>query len=421
MNRERRGVVRSAPVAAALLAALGFAVGASAAADVEDEYKQGLVAVEKNDWTVAAQHLEAAIAERPKESARLLRYLYFHPYLPHYYLGIARAELGDCRTALVEWAESEGQGVIAGRDEYADLKARRARCEETVSAAEAAAARAAAAVERAAAAAADLADLAAGAEMEALWHEGEPSFAGRQEEAERKLQAARESLAGAKESLDGGAARAAEVLAGEARNLFAAVDRDARRRRDEVRQHRQARREDFERQRAAAAELLAGMADLEPYPPRIHADRTEVEKLLAEGEALDPSTRPVDLEQLGERLGEALGRLRAAIAPPPQELRAAATAYFAGDYGRTLELLAGTPFRDRRSAAHAFLLRAAAGFALAAGGGVGGDGEGARLLDHARQDAVACHQADPSLDPPAKFYSPRFVAFFKESVAAGGG
>ena len=117
-------------------------------------------------------------------------------------------------------------------------------------------------------------------------------------------------------------------------------------------------------------------------------------------------------------MSEALGRLRAAIAPPPQELRAAAAAYFAGDYGRTLELLAGTPFRDRRSAAHAYLLRAAAGFALAAGGGV--DGEGSGLLEQARQDAAACHRADPSLEPPAKLYSPRFVAFFKESVAAGG-
>ena len=188
MSRGLRGLVAPVPALAALLAAvLGLAVASGATADVEDEYKQGLAAVEKGDWAAAVRHLEAAIAERPKESSKLLRYLYFHPYLPHYYLGIARAELGDCRAALAEWAESEGQGVITGRDEYADLKTRRGRCEEAVGAAEAAAARAAAAVERAAAAAGDLADLAAGAEMEALWHEGEPSFASRQEAAERKL------------------------------------------------------------------------------------------------------------------------------------------------------------------------------------------------------------------------------------------
>ena len=273
MTRGRRGFVRSAPAAVALLAAVlgvgpgverggrrGGRIQAGARGGREERLDGGRPAP-------GGGHRRASEGERSK----LLRYLYFHPYLPHYYLGIARAELGDCRTALAEWAESEGQGVITGRDEYADLKARRTRCEEAVSAAEAAAAQAAAAVERAAAAAADLADLATGAEMEALWREGEPSFADRQKEAERKLQTAREGLAAAKDSLDEGAARAAENLAGEARTQFAAVDRDARRRRDEVRQHRQARREDFERQRAAAADLLAGMADLQPYPPRIRA------------------------------------------------------------------------------------------------------------------------------------------------------
>ncbi len=420
--RAGGGVRRPAAVARGVLAAL-FAIavaggGAPAGAtDFLDSYKKGLEFAEREDWAAAAQEMEEAIADRPQETGRLLRHLYLKPYLPHYHLGVARAELGDCRAALAAFAESESQGAIQGRDEFADLQARRTACEARTSAAEAAAGRAAEAVKRAAAAADTVAGLAGAHELAGEWERGEPSFAARQREAGGRLAAARERLATSGSGQDTAAFEEVTAEAVAARGQFEAIGRDAEARIAEIRERRQAGREALDRAAAAARSTLEATADLAPYPPQVGSRRSEVEQLVAESDRLAAEAPAAEAEALRERLATAVARLQGAAAPPPEELLSAADAFFAGDYDRTLELLDGARFRDNRSVAHAHLLAAAARFALAAGAG---DREEA-LLDEARRDVEACYRADPALRPAAEAFSPRFVEFFAATAARGGG
>ena len=51
-------------------------------------------------------------------------------YLPHFYLGYARFERGDCAGALAAWAESERQGVAPRLPEFEVARRGRKTCEE---------------------------------------------------------------------------------------------------------------------------------------------------------------------------------------------------------------------------------------------------------------------------------------------------
>ncbi len=99
---------------------------AAAAPQPVRDYKTGLAAAEAGDWAQVDKMMRRAIAGRPEEKKR--RRLLLGGYFPHYYRGLARYHLGDCPGALASWAESEGQGAIVGRDEYAELLRRKADC-----------------------------------------------------------------------------------------------------------------------------------------------------------------------------------------------------------------------------------------------------------------------------------------------------
>lgn len=98
--------------------------------DFLDAYKEGLKALEDQRWDLAADKMRQALAGRSEESGKLIKKGYFRKYLPHYYLGVAHYELGDCESALTSWAESEGQGVVTKRDAaYEDLLDYRDQCQ----------------------------------------------------------------------------------------------------------------------------------------------------------------------------------------------------------------------------------------------------------------------------------------------------
>lgn len=93
---------------------------------------------------------------------------------------------------------------------------------------------------------------------------------------------------------------------------------------------------------------------------------------------------------------------------PPTKLRQAANAYFAGDYAATISVLTETTYRNRKSRAHAMLLRAAAHYALFL---LGGETDYA-LRGKAAEDVTACKGAAPDLAPDESAFSPRFRDFF---------
>lgn len=82
-------------------------------------YETGVAAAEQGDWEQVEKMMRRAIGEQPEAKRR--RMLRKVNYFPHYYLGLARYNQGDCEGALTSWAESERQGAIIGLPEYMEL------------------------------------------------------------------------------------------------------------------------------------------------------------------------------------------------------------------------------------------------------------------------------------------------------------
>lgn len=114
-----------------LILALGIYSAPPAAAqnrEFVERYKAGLDAIESEDWQEAAGLMQKAIEGRREESRRLPKFLYLKPYLPHFYLGLARFELGNCTGALDAWRVSESFGVVQKRPQHQQIELARELC-----------------------------------------------------------------------------------------------------------------------------------------------------------------------------------------------------------------------------------------------------------------------------------------------------
>ena len=90
----------------------------------------------------------------------------------------------------------------------------------------------------------------------------------------------------------------------------------------------------------------------------------------------------------------------------PTSLRLAAAGYLRAEYEDVVNLLDPSEFSEEREQAAAYLLRAAAQFAMYCLSGR--DDEGS--LDRARQDLARSRDIDAELQPDRQFFSPEFVA-----------
>ena len=105
------------------LVVLLFALNAAAAEKWLDNYNRGVAAVNGRNYKAGADALAQAIGERPTEatSVRVGNQI-IAVYTPHFFLGIAKFNLGDVDGALREWRVSEEQGVITRTEYYSNLK-----------------------------------------------------------------------------------------------------------------------------------------------------------------------------------------------------------------------------------------------------------------------------------------------------------
>lgn len=111
--------MRRAVLVAALLF---FATTVSGAEKWWDAYNRGVAAVNGKSYAAADAALRAAIAENPTESTGVRAGKSIITYVPHFWLGIARFNLGDTDGALREWRISEEQGAVARTAYYSKLK-----------------------------------------------------------------------------------------------------------------------------------------------------------------------------------------------------------------------------------------------------------------------------------------------------------
>jgi tetratricopeptide (TPR) repeat protein len=104
-------------------ALLFAAANAFAAEKWLENYNKGVEAVNARRYAEAAPLLAKAIAERPTEGTELkVSMTVVAAYTPHFWLGIARFNLGDVDAALREWRVSEEQGAIARTAYYSRMK-----------------------------------------------------------------------------------------------------------------------------------------------------------------------------------------------------------------------------------------------------------------------------------------------------------
>jgi hypothetical protein len=342
--------------AAVLVFALVLAAS-PAGGDYRDAYKAGLDAIEARQWAEAARQMRLAIAERPDAAAGVLG---LRRYTPHFHLGVALAESGDCRGSVEAFDAAERQGKLA-REETQELERRRQGCRQRIARVAEAVTQAQREVDAAAAAAVEVARVESSPVMRGVWTQGSPSFEGRQQPAMGKLAAARGALANADRELDADGAARAGGLAQEARRELELLARDAGQRRDEL--AAQVDRERSEMAKAAATarrELDFVTRSLAPLPPDVARRATELDGALDAVVAAGADTPLADLQALQDRLRKASRDLRSAVRPPPDDLQQAARSYFSGDYASALAVLGQRQFTEPRAAAHACLLRAAA-------------------------------------------------------------
>lgn len=183
-----------------------------------DAYARGVAAVRSANYDVAAQALQAAIAEMPKEDAAARTKGEIIVYVPHFWLGIARFNLGDVDGALRELRTSEEQGVVQNTRYYADLREWLARAQAQKQKSADAIAADARKVTTAAT------RLAVSAQMDAVAAGGDRSDTYRA--AQRKLAESRTVAASAGSDLR--AYKRAADLAAEAQGLFKAAAEEAR-------------------------------------------------------------------------------------------------------------------------------------------------------------------------------------------------
>lgn len=437
-----RRILRLAVIFAALAATVSPVWG-----DYRSSYAKGITAMDRQDWSEAIKWFREAAQENPKEGGRVLIYgLRYREYLPHYYLGVALFRSKNCEAALEAWARSEEQGLVQRMAEYRQLTAFRKEC-QGVSAPErartevrqarlpspevtrppvpspvvddsAAVARALREAEaelaRTEGAAASGAKLRRDPGLTAVWRT-DAALRERESSAGKSLARARVLLNEAKAKRDLGAYAAARDTAIRARQEFESLHGLAI--------AGQRRFQKVSRELAAgvtaARGLLAGLDRDRSAAPQTAKAKAELEGLLQEAGRSGSSGTVAELEGLRDRIGGSLARLKSLSqgpdsqigAKPPVFLLEAASAYFRGDYDKTVATLERVEFSDRRVAAQVSLFRAAARYGLYVTRGE----SDRQLRDRAAADAKECLRIDPGLAISTRAFSPRFIDFFKRS------
>lgn len=397
-------------VGAALLLALAAALlPVAARADYKEAYKRGLDAIQQKHWEDATRELRAAIAERP-EAAGLMGAGLFRRYTPHYFLGVALSELGDCRAAVDAFDTAERQGKLT-RDDTTDLQKRRQACKQKVAAIGEATGGAQREIDAAAAAAAQVASVQSTPLMKGVWAEGSPSLESRQQAANGHLASARSALEKAQAAGSREGAEEATKLAQQARRELEALLADAGTRRAGAQAELERAQQELKKALdAARKELAFATKTLDPLPASVAQRATKLQEAVASAAAVDATTTIAEMHKRQDALTRGVRDLRGAMKPPPDGLQKAASAYFGGDYAGTLAALAPLPTNDPRVAAHACLLRAAALHAIHESQ----PADDPRGLDSARDEIRRCQALPHPVQPTVDAFSPSFRALWQE-------
>jgi len=349
---------------------------AAASADYRASFEKGIKAIDNKDWSGAIEALRGAVAEKSVEGERVLIYgMRYKPYLPHYYLGLAYFNTGNCEAAVKAWAESERQGPVRESSEYKTLQKLREQCRgQEIREAEPtqlpspargpdlrqAVAEAEAEIKRSESAATAVARMRSEPENARLW-QSDPSLRQSESKANLDLSSARTVLGEARAGNDAARIAVARDGAIRARREFEALQKLVTERRDRLAREaleNQAKERDAAERRAAlekqalekqakesqakeslakekasaerskailrevgqtvqeARDVLADASRRSPLPAEVRKPKVDLEKELEAAQRAGPNTPLSDLTRLRERLAKSAANLRMVLSRP---------------------------------------------------------------------------------------------------------
>jgi hypothetical protein len=374
---------RGSSIGAGVLLAIALVLAAvvEGRADVESDYSRGWTAYKQGNWKVVLDAMTAAIAQRPAEQGRInIGSNNNQPYLPHYYLGLARYRLGDCRGALGAWQESLTQGYVRRfRQENEEFSRYYPICEKQVEIeTDLAAAQTALAL---------LSELTRDPYLGPVWAT-DPALGPSVTKASAQLNAAKQDYEAAKREREQQRVSALTATRTMSAGLRKQVDTIERAARSLQQSMAEARRRQQQEETAAAARLAAQAAERQnapaPTAPRAEGTPTGLA-------AVPPRTVPVP-----PRAGR-----------PPDALRAGIERFANGRYHEALSALSTVRAGDLWDA-QATLFRAAAMFSLYRA--TGEPQWRARAFDAARRSA----RLAPDLLVDERLLSPAFRRFYTD-------
>jgi hypothetical protein len=91
---------------------LALMLSGAARADVYDDYDAGVKAAERGDWATTERIMKQVLREQASVGRVRLYGAVFKEYIPHYYLGKALLNQGDCRGALNSFNNSDHRKAL---------------------------------------------------------------------------------------------------------------------------------------------------------------------------------------------------------------------------------------------------------------------------------------------------------------------
>lgn len=369
MTGRRRIVVMAALVALAVR---------TASADWQDDYRDGISAADARRWQEVATLMRRAIASNPQESGDRMRIygMRFEPYLPHFFLGLALSELGDCQGAMAALESSLSAGVVQQTTRLADVRRIQEACRSALPTPTPTPPPAPTATPTPAGP--DPADLAAAErELASALDEADAARAGF--EAVRGRRGAAAGLQ--RDTTIEASVREADAELASARATAGSGDLDA------LRAGSRSARAARDAYLGAASRLESvPAAAVQPAPTRTPTPRPTATP--------GPTLSPPPAESTPRR---------------PERLDTAAAAWLAGRPAEVVTVLEDVDMGEPRATAVAMLLRSAARWSLWREGGQ----RDAQLHAEAVSDAGACIRMDPAVEPFVDAFPPGYVTFFR--------
>lgn len=419
---------------------LGLLFVVLAHADFKRSYGSGVRDYTKGDYNDAIESLQEAIDEESTAQEKVRIYgMRYEPYMPYFYLGQAKFKNGDCAGALAAWNESITQGVIQNQDQFSEMQSNMATCDSMK-----------VDVTRIAQDAQDAIDALQGSidqfarlESESLlsseWNSRwQPELAN----ARTTVQLLTQQLQAAIDATDETAIRAIQAEAQGAASGITDTQSLALARVNTIRENQaQDSRRQLSEARESLVQAINAGKSIEPKQgsEQMATLQQQLQTLLTQGEGTidSGSTNPRQFRELAQNISnvsrrynlaeqdwqaeqrqaqlaaenEAAARAAAQRRIPPNALKQAAEAYFAGNYESAVSLSNPDSLDEDRAKVQALLFRAAANHKIYILSGE----QDTRAKQRSEDDIRAIKRLNSNFSPYIAAFSPRFLELFRQT------